>query len=129
MASPDHWQTMQITDAAIFYSRLTKWDDQFAGLPPHTISGQLYYTLVFYSKEPLAGAGSLVVDIGDTMEAKLASVRCYQSQFPPGKQDIFPRIEAWAAQVGRAAGFEMGEMLVSPRVLGTNDLMKSLDMC
>ena len=29
MASPDHWQAMQITDAAVFYSRLTKWDEQF----------------------------------------------------------------------------------------------------
>ena len=37
MASPDHWQAMQITDAAIFYSRLTKWDDQFDNLPPHII--------------------------------------------------------------------------------------------
>ena len=35
MASPDHWQAMQITDAAVFYSKLTKWDDEFAGLPPH----------------------------------------------------------------------------------------------
>lgn len=26
MASPDHWQAMQITDASVFYSRLTKWD-------------------------------------------------------------------------------------------------------
>src|SRR5262245_28456401 len=25
MASPDHWQAMQITDAAVFYARLTKW--------------------------------------------------------------------------------------------------------
>ena len=24
LASPDHWQAMQITDAAVFYSRLTK---------------------------------------------------------------------------------------------------------
>ena len=29
MASPDHWQAMQITDAGVFYSRLTKWDDKF----------------------------------------------------------------------------------------------------
>ena len=35
MASPDHWQAMQITDAAVFYSRLTKWDEQFRGWPPH----------------------------------------------------------------------------------------------
>ena len=38
MASPDHWQAMQITDAAVFYSRLTKWDDQFQNYPPHAIS-------------------------------------------------------------------------------------------
>ena len=37
LASPDHWQAMQITDAAIFYSRLTKWDEHFDDLPspPH----------------------------------------------------------------------------------------------
>ncbi|MCR9119104.1 MAG: PIG-L family deacetylase, partial [bacterium] len=33
MASPDHWQAMQITDAAIFYSRLTKWEETFDDLP------------------------------------------------------------------------------------------------
>ena len=33
MASPDHWQAMQITDAAVFYARLTKWDEHFDGLP------------------------------------------------------------------------------------------------
>ena len=51
MASPDHWQAMQITDAAVFYSRLTKWDDQFDNLPPHTIARQLYCML----GSPLAG--------------------------------------------------------------------------
>ena len=35
LASPDHWQAAQITDAAVFYSRLTKWDDQFDELPAH----------------------------------------------------------------------------------------------
>ncbi|MCH7753458.1 MAG: PIG-L family deacetylase, partial [Planctomycetes bacterium] len=57
LASPDHWQAMQITDAAVFYSRLTKWDDEFADLPPHTIAAQLYYTLVFHSVKPLEGCG------------------------------------------------------------------------
>ena len=45
MASPDHWQAMQITDAAVFYSRLTKWDDQFDNLTPHIIVRQLYCML------------------------------------------------------------------------------------
>ena len=26
LASPDHFQAMQITDAGVFYSRLTKWE-------------------------------------------------------------------------------------------------------
>ena len=38
LASPDHWQAVQITDAAVFYSRLTKWDSYFDGLPTHTIA-------------------------------------------------------------------------------------------
>ena len=33
LASPDHYQAMLITDAAVFYSRLTKWDEHFDGLP------------------------------------------------------------------------------------------------
>src|SRR6186713_1201090 len=47
MASPDHWQAMQITDAAIFYARLTKWDEHFDNLPVHTIISQLYFRLAF----------------------------------------------------------------------------------
>ena len=53
LASPDHWQAMQITDAAVFYSRLTKWDEHFARLPVHRIEAQLYYTLAFYTLDPM----------------------------------------------------------------------------
>lgn len=126
MASPDHWQAMQITDAAVFYSRLTKWDDDFSGFPPHTIEAQLYFTLAFYSNEPLPGAGHLVVDISRTLSKKLESIRCYVTQFPPEKQHIFGRVESAARQLGQTAGFAAGEMLVSPRSLGTKDLMNSI---
>ena len=126
LASPDHWQAMQITDAAIFYSRLTKWDEHFAGLPVHTSSAHLYYTLSFHSHLVLTGAGQLVVDISSTLEKKLASVRCYKTQFPPHKQSIFDRVQAMASRYGLAAGFTAGEMLISPRTLGTSDLMKTL---
>ena len=126
LASPDHWQAMQITDAAVFYARLTKWDDDFGGVPPHTIPAQLYYTLAFYSNKPPEGAGQLVVDIGDTLETKLAAVRCYQTQFPPEKEHLFARVEALARQVGLTAGYSAGELLVSPRMLGTRDLMRAV---
>ena len=126
LASPDHWQAMQITDAAVFYSRLTKWDDEFADLPPHTIAAQLYYTLAFHSEKPLEGSGQIVVDISDTLEKKLAAVRCYASQFPPEKEHIYGRIEAAAYRLGPAAGYAAGELLVSPRLLGTQDLMAAV---
>ena len=126
MASPDHWQAMQITDAAVFYAKLTKWDDDFAGLPPHTIGAQLYFTLAFYTNTPPAGAGHLVVDISRTLQSKLAAIRCYETQFTPEKQHIFGRVEAAARQLGQTAGYAAGEMLVSPRNLGTADLMGTL---
>ena len=128
MASPDHWQAMQITDAAIFYSRLTKWDDQFDGLPVHTISAQMYYTLAFGALGLPPGAGHLVVDISETLETKLEAVRCYQTQFPPAKAHVFDRIRAFALHQGSVSGFQAGELLVSPRTLGTNDLMQTLSL-
>lgn len=126
LASPDHWQAMQITDAAVFYSRLTKWDEHFDGLPVHTIAMQLYYTLALHSLELPPAAGHLVVDIGDTLEQKLASVRCYQTQFPPTKGHVLERIRAVALHQGTVAGFQAGELVMLPRTLGTRDLMKTL---
>ncbi|MEX2186546.1 MAG: PIG-L family deacetylase [Pirellulales bacterium] len=126
LASPDHWQAVQIVDAAVFYARLTKWDDQFDGLPPHIISAQLYYTLLATSPAPLAGLAHIVSDISETLDAKLASVRCYATQFPPAKEHVFLRLRAMAEQHGLAAGFAAGELLASPRVLGSRNIMQTL---
>jgi len=126
MASPDHWQAMQITDAAVFYARLTKWDDHFAGLPVHTISAQLYFTLSFISLELPSAAGHLVVDISDTLELKLNAIRCYATQFPADKQHVFERVRAMALHCGTSAGYPAGELFTSPRTLGTRDLMHFL---
>src|SRR3954467_2920941 len=62
LASPDHYQAMQITDAAVFYSRLSKWDEHFNGLPVHTVASQLYYTLAFSALGVPPGGGHLVMD-------------------------------------------------------------------
>lgn len=124
MASPDHWQAMQITDAAVFYSRLSKWEEHFDGLPVHTISAQLYFRLAL-EPLPLGGSGShFTVDISSTLETKLAAVACYQTQFPPARAHIFERIRGAALLAGSAAGFAAGEMFVSARSLGTHDLVE-----
>jgi bacillithiol biosynthesis deacetylase BshB1 len=127
LASPDHFQAMQITDAGIFYSRLTKWDQHFDGLPVHTIAGYLYYTLAFSSLSHIPGAPHhLVVDIGDTLDAKLAAIRCYQTQFPPAKAHAIERVKAAALQQGMSAGYTAGETFASTRTLGTRNLMHFL---
>ncbi len=126
MASPDHWQAMQITDAAVFYARLTKWDAYFDHLPVHTVSAQLYYTLGFGTLGLPPAAGHLVVDIGDTLDTKIKSVRCYATQFPAAKEFIYEKIRASAMHDGIAAGYEAGELFASPRTLGTRDLVHFL---
>ena len=123
MASPDHWQAMQITDAAIFYSRLTKRDEHFDGLPVHTIDRQLYYTLMFEGDWAGTQPNSFVYDISETLETKIASIRCYQTQFPPEKEYIFDRVRSMAQACGLSAGFSAGEVLTSTRSIGTRNMM------
>lgn len=125
MASPDHWQAMQITDAAVFYSRLSKWDEHFEGLPVHAVSRQLYFRLAF-EPDTLAGLPNhLTVDIAATLEAKVESVRCYQTQFS-SKPYVYDRVRAAAVMSGQAAGVAAGEVFVATRPVAVTDLVATV---
>ena len=126
MASPDHWQAMQITDAGIFYSRLTKWDATFKGLPVHTVEAQLYYTFSLHSLEIPSSGGHFVADISDTLEAKMEAIGCYKTQFPPAKAGIFQRIRSAAQYFGEVAGFSAGELFLTPKTLGSHNIMQTV---
>ena len=128
MASPDHWQAMQITDAAVFYSRLSKWDEHFDGLPVHVVGRQIYYSLFFEADWHGTGRFQFVSDISETLEIKLNAVRCYKTQFPPAKDYIFDRIRNLAATNGAIAGFDAGEILTSIRAVGSRDIMQTLSL-
>jgi len=123
LASPDHYQASLITDAAIFYSRLTKWDEIFDGLAVHPVPAYWYYSLGFGVTEIPAAPGQLVCDISDTLETKLAAIHCYETQFQH-KTGITERVRAWAMHQGATAGYAAGELLACPKMLGTQDLMK-----
>jgi len=126
LASPDHWQTVQITDAAVFYSRLTKWDEHFDHLPVHTIPRQLWYPLGLKSLNTSHSAGQFVFDISTTLECKLEAIRAYATQFPPGKAHVFQMVEGLNRFLGVSAGFAAGELLLCPTMLGLNDLSGGL---
>ena len=125
MASPDHWQAMQITDAAIFYSRLTKWDEHFCGLPPHTVERHLYFRLALDADQWMDCGHPLTCDISMTLEKKVAAIRCYQTQFGH-KSYIFDRVRAAAIVAGMAAGMNAGETFVAVRPLASYDLMATV---
>lgn len=124
-ASPDHYQAKMITEAAVFYSKLTKWDEHFDGLPAYQIPVYLHYFLAYRSLSPPA-SGSVVLDIGHALEKKIASVAAYRSQFPPERAEVLDRIRTFNRQQGMAAGFAAGEVLHHPGTLGTHDLMAML---
>lgn len=126
MASPDHYQAMQITDAAVFYSRLTKWDDHFDGLPVHTVSRQLYFQLGYEAPKLPEFGGNITVDISEQLELKIESVLCYRTQFPPEKRHVLHRVRGLAIAAGSAAGFDAGEVFTSTRPLGCQDLVQAV---
>lgn len=126
MASPDHWQAMQITDAAVFYSRLTKWNEHFSNTEPHTIKKQVWYPLGFGSLNHPEGSGQFVVDISETLQQKMDSIRAYQSQFPPEKDRVFRLVESQDTLLGTSAGFEAGELFICSTTLGVRDLVQTV---
>jgi N-acetylglucosamine malate deacetylase 1 len=121
-ASPDHYQASLIIEAAAFYSKLTKWDEQFDGLPPYILPHRLECFMMFHTLSPV-DRGAMVVDISDTIDKKIEALGCYASQFPPSKAGYLDRFRAFAVQQGMAAGFDAGEVLASPSAWGTRDLM------
>jgi len=126
MASPDHWQAMQITDAAVFYSRLSKWDDQFDDLPVHSIRKQLWYPLGLQTLKFPEGGGHFVVDITQTAPQKMEAIRAYKTQFPPSKERVFRMVEGQNSLYGTSAGFEAGELFITATTLGAHDLVKTV---
>ena len=126
LASPDHWQAMQITDAAVFYARLTKWDPHFDGLPVHSIRRLVWYHLALQSLTFPEGGGHFVVDVSDVYAIKLEAVRAYATQFPPSKDRVYRLVEGQNLFYGSSAGFTYGELFISASTLGVQDLVKTV---
>ena len=131
LASPDHYQAMLITDAAVFYSRLTKWDEYFDGLPTHTVINQLSFPIALHGLDLPEASGYIVADIGSTLEVKLEAIRAYQTQFPASKAGIFRAVEAMNRYQGLTAGFRGGRSVhdLSLRRRGRSDALGQPGAC
>lgn len=113
-ASPDHYQAQLILEAARFYSQLTKWDERFAGTPPHRIDW-LWYRPTPITAEVHHWHSTFVIDTSDVIETKMAAISCYKSQFPDQRlKRLLHRIRALDATEGGSCGFEYGEKFALP---------------
>ncbi len=120
-ASPDHYQAQLILEASRFYSQLTKWDDRFAGTPPHRVDW-LWYRPVHIAAEPHHWHSTFVIETTDVIEQKLAAIACYKSQFDePRLARLLHRIRAFDASEGGRCGFEYGELFALPHALPMTD--------
>ena len=120
-ASPDHYQAQLIVEGARFYSQLTKWDDRFAGTPPHRIDW-LWYRPIAGSTEHGPWPATFVVDTSDVHEQKLAAIACYRSQFDDERlARLLHRVRAVDAADGARCGFAYGELFAVPHPLPMTD--------
>ena len=122
-ASPDHYQGQLITEAARFYSQLTKWNDRFDGTEPFRVD-HLVYRPVRIAAEVTHFHTSFVVDITDTIEQKIEAIQCYRSQFDGERLTWLEHyVRSGAGVEGASVGVKYGESYALPRPLGVSDML------
>jgi bacillithiol biosynthesis deacetylase BshB1 len=116
-AHPDHVETSHICDAARFQAKLTKTD--MAGRPWYP--ARILYYLCSHLR--IAFPASLIVDVSDHFETKLAALKAYPSQFErDGAWPVVDLLHRYARYFGALIGAEYGEPLLSREPIGVTDL-------
>ncbi|MGB6043706.1 MAG: bacillithiol biosynthesis deacetylase BshB1 [Pirellulales bacterium] len=117
-AHPDHVAATELIEAARFWAKLTKTD--LAGEPCHPERIFNYYCVHL----KMAAQPAFVLDISEQWEQKLASIRCYQSQFITGRSSKPPtfldQLRDEAAYWGKTIGTRYGEPFACREPIGVN---------
>ena len=99
---------LQAVSAVGQHRLMRTWQE---GLEPHAVPEVWVMAL----GDPTAG---IAVDTTDTFEAKLAALRCHESQVGEGEH-LRPLLEEWGSALARAAGLPEGRTAETFRVLAT----------
>ncbi|MHA1214995.1 MAG: PIG-L family deacetylase [Candidatus Hodarchaeales archaeon] len=121
-ASPDHYQSQLIFDAAIFYSRLSKWEHRFEGLAPWRIKTSFYYYTAREQMLP-SYASKFIIDISNQFEKKKKALLEYKSQFkahPSYNPPIVDWIEGMGRYFGSLIGCKYGEIFYGNKIFNYN---------
>ena len=127
-ASPDHYQSQLIFDAAIFYSRLSKWEHKVDGLAPWRIYHVFYY---YTAREllPVTQPLQFIVNISKQFEKKKQALLAYKSQFrahPSYNPPIINWIEGMGSYFGSLINCSYGEIFYGSKILDYNLLIHYL---
>ncbi len=119
-AHPDHVAATELVEAARFWSKLTKTD--LPGEPWHPRRIFNYYCVhLKMNAQP-----AFILDISDYWEQKLASIRCYHSQFIEGRPQDSPtfldQLRDEAAYWGKSIGVRYGEPFTSREPIGMSSM-------
>ena len=126
---PDHGRAAKLIHDACFYAGLRKIETRRDGVvqEAHRPAQLLHYIQDYYR------APDFVVDVTATFDRKLECVRAFGSQFhdpdsvepetPLTGSGFFDFLRARAMDVGRPAGYDLGEGFERSRTYGVRDLL------
>jgi bacillithiol biosynthesis deacetylase BshB1 len=119
-AHPDHTAATKLVDDARFWSKLTKTD--LPGEPHHPQRIFNYYCI--HLKQAIQPA--FVLDITPHMDAKMASIRAYESQFITGRTADPPtfldQLRDEASYWGKTIGVAYGEPFTCREPIGMRSM-------
>lgn len=123
-AHPDHLAASKLVDEARFWSKLSKSD--MAGEPHHPARILYYFSVHLRLIEP----ASFAIDITDQMDAKLNSMKAFQSQFienqPRPGFSIVDKVRDRNRYWGIAIGTDYAEPFASREPIGLSSLSSLL---
>lgn len=119
-AHPDHVAATQLVDDARFWAKLSKTD--LPGEPHHP--RRIYNYFCIHLKQAIQPA--FVLDISEHWDAKLASIRAYESQFITGRPKEGPQfvdqLRDEASYWGKTIGVQYGEPFTSREPIGLRSM-------
>lgn len=107
-AHPDHVAASAMTDAARFWSKLSRTD--FQGEPYHP--PKIFYFWSIHLR--IHPQPAFVVDISSQMDRKMRAIECYASQLRTGRDGTFPTVLDDIRDRARYWGWTIGTQYAEP---------------
>ncbi|KIQ93303.1 hypothetical protein LH47_02629 [Anoxybacillus thermarum] len=112
---PDHGQCAKLVEEAVFSAAIRRYGE----LPPHRVQAVYFYMINGFHRP------QFVIDISDTIDKKLASLRAYESQFErmsgsvdtPLTNGYIETVESRERLFGKEVGVSFAEGFISKKPL------------